>query len=90
MKKLLKKFSSILLRGHNYLDRRLAEKNLVPTRILNYTFAPGTSRIFHFNGNFVIGGTSQLIAGIVERTSDKYTHQVIVPIYLQPLLYQPL
>ena len=90
MKKLLKKFSSLLLRGHNYIGCRLAEKNQVPPRLLNYTVATGTSRIFHFNGNFVMGGTSQLIADIVERTSDKYTHRIFVPNYPKPLPYQPL
>jgi len=87
---LLEKLSSLLLRGHLSLKWRTEKKNLVSPVHLNYTISPGKPKVFHFNGNFVIGGTSQLIADIVERTSDQYTHHVIVPNHPKPLPYQPL
>lgn len=90
MKKLIKQFSSILLRGHLHLNRRLAEKEAVPPYQLKYQPVDHATRIFHFNGNFVVGGTSQLIVDIIERTSDKYFHKIIVPRYPKPLPYQPL
>ncbi|MEO6613333.1 MAG: glycosyltransferase family 4 protein [Chitinophagaceae bacterium] len=90
MRKLLAKISSLFLRGHLYFNRRAAKKSLVPPRLLRYQPHPEKTKIFHFNGNFVIGGTSQLIADIVERTSDKYFHHIIVPYHPKPLPYQPL
>ena len=90
MKKVVKRFSSLLLRGHLYINNRIKTRSSVPPRILNYQPVPGKIKIFHFNGNFVIGGTSQLIADIVERTSDQYSHHIIVPNHPKPLPYQPL
>ena len=90
MGKQVKKISSFLLKSHRYINRRIALKTRVPPRILNYQSSPGKPVIFHFNGNFVIGGSSQLIADIVERTSDKYSHHIIVRGYPRPLPYQPL
>jgi len=90
IKRLCTTFSSLLLRGHHYLNRRPAEMSRIPPRKLQYTPYAGKPLIFHFNGNFVVGGTSQLIADIVERTSDTFTHRVFVPNHPQPLPYQPL
>lgn len=90
IKKALKRFSSLLLRGHLYINNRIKARSIVPPRMLNYQAVPGKPKIFHFNGNFVIGGTSQLIADIVERTSDQYSHHIIVPNHPKPLPYQPL
>ncbi len=73
IKTLLRKLSALLLRGHNYLDRRLsASTNIVPQR-LYYQAVPGKPKIFHVNGNFVVGGTSQLIADIIERSSHEFS-----------------
>ena len=90
MRKLFENFSFLLVRINRYITRHIVEKNIVRPRILNYEFIPGKKKIFHINANFVIGGTSQLIADIVEKTSDKYTHHIIVPSYPRPLPYQPL
>jgi glycosyltransferase involved in cell wall biosynthesis len=58
--------------------------------ILNYKPAPGKTKIVHVNGNFIVGGTTQLIIDIIERSSDEYSHQLIVPSYAEPLPYQPV
>jgi len=87
---LVRKFSSLLLKAHRFLDRYGRKKNQVEPYRLNYQPSPGKTGIVHFNGNFVIGGTSQLIADIVERTSDKYSHHIIVPSHPDPLPYQPV
>lgn len=66
---------------HRYLDRRL-NKNFFPvTGYPDLRVANNRHRIIHFNGNFVVGGSSQLIADLIERTSGKYEHQVIIPTY---------
>jgi glycosyltransferase involved in cell wall biosynthesis len=90
MPRILKKVSSLLQRGHMAIDRRIARKEGIRPRIIRYNPNSSLSRIVHFNGNFVIGGTSQLIADIIERSSDKYYHQVIIPQMPDPLPYQPL
>jgi glycosyltransferase involved in cell wall biosynthesis len=88
--KLLRKFSSLLLRLHLYINRRFKEKTSFAPYRLNY--APSTSeiKIIHVNGNFIVGGSTQLIVDIIERTSDKYSHQVIVPAYPEPIPYEPV
>jgi glycosyltransferase involved in cell wall biosynthesis len=88
--KLLAKFAALLLRGHHFIMRRLQAKKAVAPRVLRYKVVPGLPKIFHFNGNFTIGGTSQLIADIIENTSDRYEHRVFVPVQPSPLPYQPL
>lgn len=90
IRKTTEKFSSLLLKIHRYVNRHIVQKNKVPPRILNYKTEQSQRKVFHFNANFVIGGTSQLIADIIEKTSDKYFHHVIVPDYPRPLPYQPL
>lgn len=90
MRKLWTRFSHGLLKIHRYIQVHILEKNRVPPRLLNYQTVAGQPTIVHVNANFVIGGTSQLIADIIERTADQYTHQVIVPDYPRPLPYQPL
>jgi len=94
IKKLLLKFSSLLYRVHLYINQICSEKassisNFVPYT-LNYQPSQSSIKIIHFNGNFIIGGTSQLIVDIIERTSDKYTHKIVVPEYPIPLPYQPV
>lgn len=79
-----------LSRSGRYVNRHIINRNRVAPYKLKYTIAPDTPKIFHINGNFVIGGTSQLIADIIARTSDKYTHHIIVPGHPYPLPYQPL
>jgi glycosyltransferase involved in cell wall biosynthesis len=90
MQSWLRRFSALLQRGHKFIDRRLEAKTVVPPRLLKYQTKTGAPTIIHFNGNFVIGGTSQLIADLVERTSEKYDHHIIVPKHPRPLPYQPL
>jgi glycosyltransferase involved in cell wall biosynthesis len=90
MRRPARKISFLLLKTHLFIDRYIAEKNPVPPRRLNYQAGQGKIKIFHINGNFVIGGSSQLIADIVERTSGKYSHHIIVPDHPKPLPYQPL
>lgn len=89
-RKPLQKFSAFLLRGHHAIERRLAAGKAVAPKRLHYETDQGLPRIIHFNGNFLIGGTSQLIADIIEKTSDHYFHEVIVPGHPRPLPYQPL
>lgn len=90
IKTLLRKFSALLLRGHNFLDRRLSVNRNIAPKHLRFQPVPGKPKVFHFNGNFVVGGTSQLIADIIERSSNDYSHTVIVPNYPRPLPYQPV
>ncbi|MDZ4792731.1 MAG: glycosyltransferase family 4 protein [Bacteroidota bacterium] len=90
MRKLLTKFSHALAKAHRYIQVHILEKNRVAPRVLKYQPVTDRPKIIHINANFVIGGTSQLIADIIERTAGQYTHQVIVPDYPRPLPYQPL
>lgn len=48
------------------------------------------TRIYHVNGNFAVGGSTQLIVDLIERLSDRYTQEVIVPDAPSPLPYQPV
>ncbi len=82
--------ASLLLRAHHYIQRRIDIKYSIPPRKLTYTCSPDLAKIFHFNGNFVVGGASQLITDIIERTSHKYIHHVFVPTLPDPAPYQPL
>lgn len=87
---LVRKFSSFLYRVHRYLDRNFKEKSRFTPYQLNYQPSGSPHKIIHVNGNFVIGGSTQLIVDLIERTSDRYTHQVIVPEHPDPLPYQPV
>lgn len=90
IKKILFKSSSLLLKAHLYLKERAnVPKNLVPY-VLKYQPNKKNKKIVHVISNFMIGGSTQLMVDIIERTSDKYFHQIVVPEYLKPLPYQPV
>jgi len=86
---LIKKFSGLFYRLHCWLEERSYSPNFSPYRVETQNI-PGLPRIVHFNGNFVIGGSSQLIVDLVERTGNSYSHTVIVPEVPRPLPYKPL
>lgn len=89
-RKFLQYFSGWLLRGHHAIRRRLERRNAVAPRRLHYQVRADQPLIVHVNGNFGIGGTSQLIADILEQLSPEYRHEVIVPALPDHLPYQPL
>ena len=90
IRKFLRKFSSLLLKIHLYIDRNYKEKTNFAPYILKQGPAGSHTKIVHINGNFVIGGSTQLIVDIIERTSGKYSHLVVVPAHPDPLPYQPV
>ena len=98
LKKVFLNTSHLLYRVHtkaySFVKRYLQEDNLknsnVAPYILNTKSAAGQIKIIHINGNFIIGGTTQLIVDIIENTSDVYKHEIIVPDYTEPLPYQPV
>lgn len=47
-------------------------------------------RVVHFNGNFSVGGSTQLIVDLIELMSDSYRQEVIVPFLPPRLPYQPV
>ncbi|TFZ67415.1 glycosyltransferase [Hymenobacter sp. UV11] len=72
------------------LNDYLQDKKHFSPYILKKKYSKGTIRIVHVNGNFVVGGTTQLIVDIIENMSEKYAHEIIVPDYPEPLPYQPV
>lgn len=88
--RLFGKLSSLLRRSSLFFEQHSGNRITIAPQRLSYKADPSLPKIVHINGNFVIGGTSQLIADVVERTSDRYYHEVIVPDYPRPLPYQPL
>lgn len=90
IKKILFKVSSLFLQAHLYFKEWANHpKNFVPYT-LNYQPDEANKKIVHIIANFIIGGSTQLMIDIIERTSDKYFHKIIVPRYLRPLPYQPV
>jgi glycosyltransferase involved in cell wall biosynthesis len=79
-----------LLRAHRYLDWRLKMGGGFKPRLVTYPDKIGTKKIVHVIGNFIVGGSSQLIVDIIEKTSDEYLHKVVVPYTEAQLAYQPI
>ena len=86
--------SARLLRYHAAVHRRLdaalsPHSTVEPYRLRPYrTDAP--RRIVHVNGNFLVGGTTQLIVDLIERLSDDYRQEVVVPVAPAVRPYQPV
>jgi len=86
--------SSILYRLHSKIDcwiKQNSPKNgyavFEPYQVK--VNEPKTNiKIIHVNGNFIIGGSSQLIVDIIEGTSHYFKHKVIVPVLPNPLPYK--
>lgn len=57
---------------------------------IKYPEKRGTKKIVHVIGNFIVGGSTQLVVDLIERTSDEYLHKVVVPTLEARLAYQPL
>ena len=76
-------------RGMQYFGTRTTEPS--EPYLLKHSPVPDPkARIVHVNGNFIVGGNTQLIVDLIERTSDVYSHEVIVPVHPRPLPYQPV
>jgi glycosyltransferase involved in cell wall biosynthesis len=90
LNKVLSKVSSVLYKAHVFVNRQATKKPAFKPYVLQYSPTQSSIKIIHINGNFIVGGSSQLIVDIIERTSDKYLHKVIVPDYPEPLPYQPV
>jgi glycosyltransferase involved in cell wall biosynthesis len=90
MRSFMLKISAVFLRLHLYINRKVKQgKAIVPYKVKDPALKPAT-RIVHVNGNFIVGGSSQLIVDIIENIADLYQHSVIVPAVPDPLSYQPL
>jgi glycosyltransferase involved in cell wall biosynthesis len=59
-------------------------------RVVRYPDERGTKKIVHVIGNFIVGGSSQLVVDIIEGTSDEYLHKIVVPYTEEQLAYQPV
>ena len=90
IKKVLFKISGALLRAHRYLDWRLKMGSGFKPRVVRYPDERGTKKIVHVIGNFIVGGSSQLVVDIIEGTSDEYLHKIVVPYTEEQLAYQPV
>jgi glycosyltransferase involved in cell wall biosynthesis len=90
IKKVLFKLSGALLRAHRYLDWRLKMGSGFKPRVVRYPDKRGTKKIVHVIGNFIVGGSSQLVVDIIEGTSDEYLHKIVVPYTEEQLAYQPV
>ena len=90
MKRLLFKVSGALLRAHRYLDWRLKMGAGFTPRRVRYPERIGTKKIVHVIGNFIVGGSTQLIVDIIEGTSDEYCHKIVVPHLEERLAYGPV
>jgi glycosyltransferase involved in cell wall biosynthesis len=90
IKKVLFKISGALLRAHRYLDWRLKMGSGFKPRVVRYPDKRGTKKVVHVIGNFIVGGSSQLVVDIIEGTSDAYLHKIVVPYTEEQLAYQPV
>jgi glycosyltransferase involved in cell wall biosynthesis len=90
IKRVLFKISGALLRAHRYLDWRLKMGGGFKPRVVRYPDRLGTKKIVHVIGNFMVGGSSQLVVDIIEGTSDEYLHKIVVPYTEGHLAYQPV
>lgn len=90
MKRMLFKFSGALFRAHRYLDWRLKMGPGFTPRKVRYPEKIGTKKVVHVIGNFIVGGSTQLIVDIIERTSDEYCHKIVVPYLEERLAYGPV
>lgn len=84
------KVSSLFLKLHVFFDRQAKKTNSLKPYILKNEPSVSDIKIIHVIANFIIGGSTQLVVDIIERTSHKYRHKVIVPDYSDPLPYQPV
>ena len=78
-----------LERVSRYIGTRHANA-IEPYILKRSSTAEPRASIVHVNGNFIVGGNTQLIVDLIERTSDMYSHEVVVPICPRPLPYQPV
>lgn len=90
IKRLLFKVSGALFKAHKYLDQRLSIGPRFSAYIVKYPEGRGTRKVVHVIGNFIVGGSSQLVVDIIEGTSDEYLHKIVVPYTEEQLAYQPL
>jgi glycosyltransferase involved in cell wall biosynthesis len=90
IKSILKKISSLFYRAHLLTSKLAGKEGSFKPYVVKKISSGGKDKIIHANGNFVIGGSSQLIVDLVERSSDQFQHKIIVPVHPRPLPYQPL
>jgi len=98
LKKAFLKTFSLLYKAHhkafitinNYFQEEKPKKSSIAPYILKQNKSTSTVKVIHVNGNFIVGGTTQLIVDIIENMSGDYIHEVIVPDCPEPLPYQPV
>lgn len=88
------KLSRLALRQHQRLHARLdrpapARPSRKPYQ-LRHRPSVAEQLIVHCNGNFAIGGSTQLIVDLIELSSDTYRHEVVVPHLPDPIPYEPV
>lgn len=88
--KVFYKLSGLSLRAHRWF-LRLAErpKGFSPYVLRSNDSAPDL-KIVHVVGNFIVGGSAQLVVDLVEGAGDTFMQSVVVPKYPDPLPYQGL
>ena len=75
---------------HEHARRMIEQKNhRKPYRLIN-TPSAASRVIVHLNGNFAVGGSTQIIVDLIELASDEFRQEVIVPKVPDPLLYEPV
>lgn len=88
--KILYKLSGLALRSHRWF-LRLAER---PKGFSPYVLRSSDSlpdlKIIHVIGNFIVGGSAQLVVDLIEGAGDTFRQSVVVPTHPEPLPYQGL
>jgi glycosyltransferase involved in cell wall biosynthesis len=77
-------------RLHARLERGAAAGGARAPYVLRYTPSSSEQLVVHANGNFAVGGSTQLIVDLIELGSDAYRHEVVVPHSPSPLPYEPV
>lgn len=88
------RLSGYVLRQHHRLHARFERTPAFGPARQPYRLRhapPGGDRlIMHFNGNFAVGGSTQLIVDLIELASDAYRQEVVVPVRPNPVPYEPV
>ena len=94
LKQFVRRASGALLHRHAAFHRRLDAALAGGTAAKPYVLRPyrqdAPTRIVHVNGNFLVGGTTQLMVDLIERLSDVYAQEVAVPDAPEPPPYGPV
>ena len=92
--KVASRVSGAVMRRHQNLHARLMRMssglNTRAPYVLQNEPSLADRLVIHFNGNFAVGGSTQLIVDLIELSSDAYRHEIVVPHRPDPIAYRPV